>query len=90
MMDNKHFWLAQNIFLLAVYACGIAHIAMGDADAIMVWVGAILLVIHVLEIPLAYLVLREQNPAPLKLAVHTLLFGFTWWLPARRGVYEVF
>ncbi len=90
MMDNKWFWVAQNLFLLAVYACGAAMLIDGKTDSVMVWISAIILIAHVLEIPIAMQVLKAKNPAPGRLVLGTLLFGFTWWLPAKKGIYEVF
>ncbi len=90
MTEKKGFWIAQNVLLLAVYACGAAMLLEGRADSIMVWISAIILVAHVLEIPVAMHVLKDRNPAPGRLLLGTLLFGFTWWLPAKKGIYEVF
>jgi hypothetical protein len=43
--------------------------------------AALLLALHALEIPLAFLRLKGKNiPAP-EVISKTLLYGFTWWLP---------
>jgi len=86
-MNSKPFWIAQNLTLLAIYAAGLALVLMGHSQHFLVLLSAVLLGAHALEIPVAFKVLKHLNPAPLRLVLGTLLFGFTWWLPVKRGVY---
>lgn len=47
--------------------------------------AAIILLAHVLEIPLAINRLRPLKLPAGKVALKTLVFGFTWWLPLSKG-----
>jgi hypothetical protein len=47
--------------------------------------AAIILLAHLLEIPLAINRLRALNLPAGKVALKTLVFGFTWWLPLSKG-----
>lgn len=87
-MHNKALWKAMNMSLLLLYAVAAYMLSVGMAlhHPFILFTGVIL-VAHVLEIPVAFVVLSEQKPHPIKVIVGTILFGFTWWLPVKRGVY---
>lgn len=88
-MNTKPFWLAQNLALLGLYAAAASLCSQGQCGHWAVWLAALVLAAHALEIPLAFQQLKPQAPAPLRVVLGTLLFGFTWWLPAKRGIYAV-
>ena len=88
-MNSKPFWIAQNLALLVLYGVASALCGSGQSDHIVVLIAAVVLVAHVLEIPVAFKILKDRNPAPLRVVLGTFLFGFTWWLPAKRGIYPV-
>lgn len=89
MLDNKGLWLVQNIALAVFYLVAVGLLAVGQPHHWVVLVAAVLLAAHVLELPLAFLVLRGRQASPLRVLMMTFLFGYTWWLPARRGLYPV-
>jgi hypothetical protein len=86
MFDRRGFWLSQMLVLILFYAAAIAFCLSGQAAHLVVKIAAVLLAAHVLEIPIAFYVLRERNPQTLRVIVATLLFGLVWWIPAKRGV----
>ena len=87
MLDNKNFWLALGVGLLAIYGAGLLFLIQGQPGHVLVRLSAIILVAHVLEIPLAFARLREKKPSALRLVALTFVFGLVWWVPARRGVF---
>ncbi|MDX1497295.1 MAG: hypothetical protein R3352_07060 [Salinisphaeraceae bacterium] len=89
MLETKQFWQVQNAFLIAWYMISAALIVMGRADHWAVIISAVILAAHLLEIPLAMHKLKDKNPAFGRLALGTLLFGYTWWVPAKKGIYQV-
>lgn len=89
MTDMKQFWQVNNAFLLALYLIAAALVMDGRTDHWGVILVAVILVAHVLEIPLAMKVLKDKNPSIGRLIVGTVLFGFTWWVPAKKGIYQV-
>lgn len=88
-MNGKAFWLLQNLVLLALYAAASVLVGLGQTSHLVVLLAGAVLIAHLLEIPLAFRLLRERRPAPLRVVLATILFGFTWWLPAKRGIYPV-
>ncbi len=88
-MENKALWKVMNLSLLVLYAAAGYMISAGtELHHPFILFTAFILGAHVLEIPVAFVVLSEQKPNPLKVILGTTLFGFTWWLPAKRGVYS--
>ena len=89
MSDKKGFWYAQMLALLALYA-GAALLALnGQGTHTVVRIALIVLGAHVLEVPLAFYMLKARKPQALRLIAATLLFGGLWWVPARRGLFAV-
>ena len=64
------------------------HLAQGDGHR-SILVAAIILGLHVLEVPLAFLMLKGRNAQPLRVIVCTLAVGLLWWVPAKRGLFAV-
>ena len=89
MLDNKGFWLVQNLVLVVFWLAAIVFYATGQSHHWLVLAAVVIFAAHILELPLAFMVLRGRNAAPLRVTLMTLLFGYTWWLPARRGVYAL-
>lgn len=88
MIDNKNFWLIINAGALVLHAAGVYfYVTQGFTSSIaQLW--GLIIIIHILEIPLAFLAVRERRIAWSLTMINTLLFGFTWWVPARRGLYH--
>jgi hypothetical protein len=89
MLGNKRLWQAQNFALVLFWLAAIGLLVMGQSHHWLVLVAAVILAAHMLELPLAFMVLRGRGAAPLRVTIMTLLFGYTWWLPARRGIYAL-
>ena len=89
MMDSKAFWLANNAVIAAIYIAADVLFLQGQTSHWLVILAAVIVVAHVLEIPLAMKVLKDKNPSMGRLVVGTVLFGFTWWVPAKKGIYKV-
>lgn len=87
MVDNKTFWLAANVLTVLLHIIGIGcYLVQGVENPIAVlWL--IVVAIHVLELPMAFVAVKDRDIAIGGVVVMTIVFGFTWWVPARRGVY---
>lgn len=85
---QKLFWRviqSMAIFLLAALPPGGIFFHRPAAG----WLGMLaVLALHTAELPTALHIAREKN-IPTGLAVlKTLLLGFTWWLPLKRGIFQ--
>jgi len=45
-------------------------------------------ILHPLELAMSLPVGKEKGLTPEKIFMKTMLFGFTWWLPLKLGVFE--
>jgi len=86
LADSRAFWQILNVLIIVLHLAGAyAWLRYGvSAPAAVLWL--IMLGLHVLELPMAFIALRGHSVSLLRLVVGTLLFGFTWWVPARRGI----
>jgi hypothetical protein len=89
MFNTRGFWLSQMLVLIVLYAAAIVLSLNGLTSHVVVKVAIVVLAAHVLEIPLAFYVLRGRDPQALRVIGGTLLFGLIWWIPARRGLLAV-
>lgn len=88
MINDKRFWLANNALLILFHIAGIGLYFMEGFSNPLVQLWAIIMIIHVLEIPVALWAVAGRA-VPWGLTVFaTLIFGFTWWVPARRGLFH--
>ena len=87
MVDSSLFWRAHQALIVLFYAAAAVLAATGHTSHPVVRAAEIILVAHVLELPLALRATRERRPAMNRLVVGTLLFGFFWWIPVRRGLF---
>lgn len=86
--DNRRFWLGCNLVLLILHVLGVFFYVRDGFEQPLAQLWAIVVAIHILELPLAYLLLRARHMAWGTTLILTLLFGFTWWVPTRRRVYH--
>ena len=89
MLNNRSFWIAQMAGLSLLYAASAWLALNGQPMHLAVKISALLLAAHVLEIPLALSKLKSQQPSLARLVPLTILYGLLWWIPARRGIFQV-
>jgi uncharacterized membrane protein HdeD (DUF308 family) len=90
MTNQRGFWLAMNVGLAIYYTYAAFLFATGTPwTNILVLAAILILGAHVLEIPVSMKVLRDKNPAMGRLLPLTILFGLTWWVPAKKGIFAV-
>lgn len=89
MAKSRGLWQLMNFSLIVMYLIAAAMLFSGVSvmHPFLLFTGFIVFA-HAMEIPLAFVFLADSKPEPLRLVLGTLLFGFTWWLPAKWGVYK--
>jgi hypothetical protein len=90
MTSSKWFWLflegGSIALFLAAVALGYYFFPEGGLKA---WGFFIFLVVfHMSESPVGLKIGRSRNLSAPRSLVKTWLFGFTWWLPLKRGILE--
>jgi hypothetical protein len=88
MLHSRSFWLAQGAAIVLFHLLALVLLLTGNSDHPLVLIWGIVLVIHVTELVAAFIALKGLNVPPLTVIAKTLIFGFIWWLPRSRGVYQ--
>ncbi len=89
LFDNKAFWVAMCALIVFIYFIALVLLAMVGPKAGIVRLAFVMLLVHAIEIPLAFKRLAGKNPDPARLVPLTLVFGAAWWFPAQRGIFPV-
>ena len=87
MISNKYFWYVLMSGALVLWAFVIALIYLfpeWDYKAVL-FIG--LIILHGVEIPYVLTILRK-DVSTIPIAIKTFLFGFTWWLPVKKGILQ--
>jgi len=88
MLNSKVFWAIMMSSALGLYLLGLGLWIFSS----MRWLGAALvlgiLFLHILELKTALQVGREKNLPDARIWIMDLIFGFTWWLPLKKGVFS--
>jgi hypothetical protein len=88
-MNNKGFWYFLMSGSIALFACSLwLGYYLFPEDCLLSWSFFLgLLALHIAEIPMTSLKIgKEKNIAVPVTIIKTLLFGFTWWLPLKKGI----
>ncbi len=92
MLDNKSFWIANMmscVVLWIVVIFGAFYSFESPSVTITWWVITLALVIgHPLELIMAIPIGKKAGISLQKTIINTLIFGFTWWVPLKRGVFK--
>ena len=88
MIQNKMFWYFLMIGAIVLYGLSLAlgrYLFPGDPLMSRIFfIG--LVILHLVEIPAVSLKIGREKGLPTSLVVlKTLLYGFTWWLPLKKG-----
>lgn len=87
MTSRKFFWyflMTGSIFLFAIAYCVGRLLFSSTLHALIP--PAALLILHLSEIPAARRAADGKNISDGSIILKTALFGFTWWLPLRKGI----
>lgn len=91
MLQNKKFWYFLMMGAIVLYVLSIVlgrYLFPGDLlMSHIFFIG--LVALHIVEIPMVSLKIgREKGIPALTVVLNTLLYGFTWWLPLKKGVID--
>ncbi len=87
MTGQKWFWyflMTGAIFLFGISYC-IGCLIFPNALYAAILPAALLL-LHISEIPIARKAASGKDISTGSVILKTILFGFTWWLPLRKGI----
>ena len=87
-MNHKAFWYFLQFGAIVLYAVSIpfGYWLFPDSKLSAWSIFAGLVLLHTAEINITRKIGNEKNISLLRVTVKTILFGFTWWLPLKKGI----
>ncbi len=92
MLDNKSFWIGNMMFCLVLWVFvifGVFYSFESHEVTIAWWAITLALVIgHTFELIISIPIGNNAGISLQKTIINTIIFGFTWWVPLKRGVFK--
>jgi hypothetical protein len=89
-MKSKGFWYGMMVGTMFLFGGTIAlgrYLFPGDFILSRIFfIG--LLIIHALEIFISWKIGKDKQVPPSMIILKTILFGFTWWVPLKKGIID--
>ena len=89
LLERKEFWIGACALIGFIYLIALLLLLLVGTHAMPVRLAFLMLVVHIIEVPLAFKRLAPQKPNPQRLVLLTLVFGAAWWVPAQKGMFPV-
>ena len=89
-MNSKGFWYFLQFGAIVLY-CGaiiLGYLVFPDSPLLWFSFFLFLVIIHISEIPFAMKFGKEKNLSSGITILKIFLFGFTWWLPLKKGIID--
>lgn len=88
MFDNKVFWSLSRALVAITWGILIilGFIFPSQIAGTVKVLALVLLLIHIMETPISVKIGVERGVAKEVAITKTLIYGFTWWIPLKRGV----
>ncbi len=89
-MNSKAFWKTLMISVLGTWVLTlVAGYYLFPENHLSAWRFFIaLLVIHASELVISFKIGKEKGLSTQTIVIKTLIYGFTWWVPVKKGIIE--
>jgi hypothetical protein len=90
MFEKREFWyfLMFGAVVLWILSFWLSFLLFPESTIGKAVFPLALFVLHLSEVPLSSKIGKSKGISKLRVVLNTLLFGFTWWLPLKRGVLD--
>ncbi len=88
MKLSKITWILVEISVIFLYVVAIGYGYMFEIPWLGWLIFAALIVLHLFEMKTALKVGREKGLSNRRIIIKNLIFGFTWWIPLKRGIFN--
>ncbi len=90
MGSSKALWIFLEIGAIMLFpvAVGIGYLLFPEGGIRSWGIFIAIVVLHLSESSTGLKIGRKKNLSTARILLKTWLFGFTWWLPLKRGVFE--
>lgn len=87
-MGGKRFWQGMMVGALGLLALGVGLWLLSPWKVAGAMLTGVVMGLHVGELPMALRVSKARGVGAARAVMMNLLFGFTWWLPLKLGIYS--
>lgn len=90
MLEKREFWyfLMSGALALWVVVFWLSFLLFPESSIGKATLPIALFILHLAEVPLSLKIGKSRGISKQRVVFNTLLFGFTWWLPIKRGVLD--
>lgn len=90
MTSNKTFWIMLMTGSIGLWALSVVGgQLLFPENPLKAWgLFLVLIVIHASELPGTFRLGRELGLSPQRMLIKTMLYGFTWWVPLKKGIFD--
>jgi hypothetical protein len=91
MLLSKGFWyfLMAGAIALWIGVICLGFVLFPNNTGAALAVPGLLFLAHCAEIPASSKIGRDKGLSLVRVVVKTLIFGFTWWVPVKKGVFDL-
>ncbi len=86
MTGKSVFWHGLQVSAVLLYAVLIAGGYALQIPALGWGLFGVIFLLHVFELKTALVVGRDKGLSTRRIVLKNLAFGFTWWLPLKKGI----
>ncbi len=90
MTSNKTFWIMLMTGAIGLWAVSVVGgQLLFPENSLKAWIPFLaLIVIHASELPIAFKLGRKFGLSSQNVLIKTMLYGFTWWVPLKKGIID--
>ncbi len=92
MLNKKLFWYINMASCIPIWIFLIYGIVNPFQDKVIsiIWLGSLVAMAigHPIELIRFWSTAKENGIPAMRTVVMVLIFGFTWWLPVKKGIFE--
>jgi hypothetical protein len=91
MLLSKGFWyfMISGAIALWIGVIYLGFVLFPNNTGAALLVPGVLLLMHCAEIPVSSKIGRDKGLSFARVVVKTVIFGFTWWVPVKYGVFDL-
>ena len=67
----------------------VGFVFFNDSSGISLVIPGVFLLLHCAEIPVSLKIGKTKGLSTATVVANTLIFGFTWWVPVKMGVFDL-
>lgn len=88
LQKSKYFWFLLMASAVGLYLLGLGLWLFSSTPLIGACLVLGIIILHLFELKTALQIGREKQLSDARIYLMDLVFGFTWWLPLKMGIFR--